>query len=89
MEHIASFSNGLHGNHLYTSISGYAIDQPLSLTKSSHDVGAGGRERAVIGGPVERQQVCQLETLIKGISDIYNDKNSLQTLDLKCSIGNK
>nr|XP_020466415.1 transcription cofactor vestigial-like protein 4 [Monopterus albus] len=56
VEHITSFTNGLHGNHLYTSISGYPLDQPLPLTKSSHIVGDGGRERSVMGGPVERQQ---------------------------------
>uniref|UniRef100_UPI0037E91D23 transcription cofactor vestigial-like protein 4 n=1 Tax=Semicossyphus pulcher TaxID=241346 RepID=UPI0037E91D23 len=55
-EHMTSSSNGLHGNHLYASISGYAVDQPLALTKSSHDIGAGGRERSVLSGPVERQQ---------------------------------
>lgn len=58
VEHITSSSNGLHGNHLYASISGYAVDQPLALTKSSLDIGVGARERSVIGGPVERQQVC-------------------------------
>ncbi|XP_026188969.1 transcription cofactor vestigial-like protein 4 [Mastacembelus armatus] len=56
MDHVSSFSNGLHGNHLYASISGYAIDQPLPLTKSSHNIGAGGRERSVTGAAVERQQ---------------------------------
>ncbi|KAE8293665.1 Transcription cofactor vestigial-like protein 4 [Larimichthys crocea] len=56
VEQITSSSNGLHGNHLYTSISGYAVDQPLALTKSSHDVGLGGRERSVMSGTVERQQ---------------------------------
>lgn len=55
VEHIAP-SNGLHGNHLYTSISGYAVDQPLALTKSSVDMSVGGRERPVTGGNVERQQ---------------------------------
>ncbi|XP_060930326.1 transcription cofactor vestigial-like protein 4 [Limanda limanda] len=56
VEHITSSSNGLHGTHLYASISGYAVDQPLPLTKSSHDIGVGGRERSVMGGTVERQQ---------------------------------
>ncbi|XP_029011325.1 transcription cofactor vestigial-like protein 4 [Betta splendens] len=55
-EHISSFPNSLHGHPLYTSISGYAVDQPLPLTKSSHDAGVGGRERSVMGGAVERQQ---------------------------------
>lgn len=50
VDHITSSTNGLHGNHLYASISGYAVDQPLALTKSSLDVG--GRERPVM----ERQQ---------------------------------
>uniref|UniRef100_A0A673CK10 Vestigial-like family member 4a n=1 Tax=Sphaeramia orbicularis TaxID=375764 RepID=A0A673CK10_9TELE len=50
VDHITSSTNGLHGNHLYASISGYAVDQPLALTKSSLDVG--GRERSVM----ERQQ---------------------------------
>lgn len=63
VEHITSFSNGLHGNHLYTSVSGYVVDQPLPLTKSSHDIGVGERERSVIGGTVERQQVCQISIL--------------------------
>ncbi|XP_060912992.1 transcription cofactor vestigial-like protein 4 [Labrus mixtus] len=57
VEHITSSSNGLHGNHLYASISGYAVDQPLALTKSSHDLGGGSRERSVISsGTSERQQ---------------------------------
>ncbi|KAK2897439.1 transcription cofactor vestigial-like protein 4 [Channa argus] len=56
VEHINSFSSSLHGNHLYTSISGYAVDQPLPLTKSSHNVGVGGRERSVISAAIERQQ---------------------------------
>ncbi|XP_031700408.1 transcription cofactor vestigial-like protein 4 [Anarrhichthys ocellatus] len=57
VEHITSSSpNGLHGNHLYASIASYAVDQPLALTKSSHDVVVGSRERSVIGGTVERQQ---------------------------------
>lgn len=60
VEHITSSTNGLHGTHLYASISGYAVDQPLPLTKSSHDIGVSSRERTVIGGTVERQQVCQL-----------------------------
>lgn len=57
VEHVnASSSNGLHGNHLYASISGYAVDQPLALTKSSHDIGVGGGERSVLSGTAERQQ---------------------------------
>ncbi|KAM8754829.1 transcription cofactor vestigial-like protein 4 [Acanthopagrus schlegelii] len=55
-EQISSSPNGLHGNHLYASISGYAVDQPLALTKSSHDIGVGGRERSVMSGTAERQQ---------------------------------
>uniref|UniRef100_A0A3Q3WW09 Uncharacterized protein n=1 Tax=Mola mola TaxID=94237 RepID=A0A3Q3WW09_MOLML len=55
-EHITSSSNGLHGNHLYDSISGYAVDRPLALTKSSHSTGVGGREWSVMSGTVERQQ---------------------------------
>ncbi|CAN9515386.1 unnamed protein product [Ophioblennius macclurei] len=55
VERITS-SNGLHGNHLYASISGYAVEQPLALTKSSHDFGVGGLERSVISGTAERQQ---------------------------------
>lgn len=74
MEHITSSSNGLHGNHLYASISGYAVDQPLALTKSSHDIGAGGRERSVMSGTVERQQVCQLVTFMEGTA-VHSDKN--------------
>lgn len=57
VECITSSSNGLHGNHLYASIPGYAIDQPLALTKSSLDTGLGGSERSVMAGPMERQQV--------------------------------
>lgn len=56
-EHITSAPNGLHGNHLYASISSYAVDQPLALTKSSQDIVVGPRERSVISGAVERQQV--------------------------------
>lgn len=56
MEHVTTSSNGLHGNHLYASISDYAVDQPLALTKSSHDIGVGSRERSVMSGTVERQQ---------------------------------
>lgn len=53
VEHITS-TNGLHGNHLYASISGFAVDQPLALTKSTVDPAA-ARERPT-GGSVERQQ---------------------------------
>ncbi|XP_023155004.1 transcription cofactor vestigial-like protein 4 [Amphiprion ocellaris] len=56
VEHVTSSSNSLHGNHLYSSISGYAVDQPLALTKSSHEIGVGGVERSVISGTAERQQ---------------------------------
>ncbi|TNN49827.1 Transcription cofactor vestigial-like protein 4 [Liparis tanakae] len=49
VERITSSPNGLHGNHLYSSISSYAVDQPLALTKSSHDIVVGPRERSVIG----------------------------------------
>lgn len=55
-EHVISSSNGLHGNHLYASISGCAVDQPIPLTKSSHDIGVRGIERSVISGTIERQQ---------------------------------
>lgn len=54
VEHITSSSNGLHGNHLYASISGYAVEQPLALTKSTVD--NPGRERPVTGANMERQQ---------------------------------
>lgn len=56
-EQMTSSSASLLGNHLYSSISGYAVDQPLALTKSSHDVGVGAREWAAASGPAERQQV--------------------------------
>ncbi|XP_071401047.1 transcription cofactor vestigial-like protein 4 isoform X2 [Centroberyx affinis] len=56
VECITSSTNGLHGNHLYASIPGYAVDQPLALTKSSLDMGVGGSERSVMAGSVERQQ---------------------------------
>ncbi|XP_061758883.1 transcription cofactor vestigial-like protein 4 isoform X2 [Nerophis ophidion] len=52
VEHIGASANGLHGNRLYASISGYAVDQPLALTKNSFDSAVGGGERSV----VERQQ---------------------------------
>ncbi|XP_061591793.1 transcription cofactor vestigial-like protein 4 [Cololabis saira] len=55
VEHITS-SNGIHGNHLYASISGYDADQPLALTKSSHDIGLSKITKSVINGTVERQQ---------------------------------
>ncbi|XP_058500026.1 transcription cofactor vestigial-like protein 4 [Solea solea] len=54
VDHVTSSSNGLHGTRMFASISDYAVDQPVPLTKSSHDVG--GRERSVISGTVERQQ---------------------------------
>lgn len=66
VEHITSSSNGLHGNHLYASMSSYAVDQPLALTKSSHDIRVGARERSTVGGTVDRQQVRQLLTLHGG-----------------------
>ncbi|XP_041860191.1 transcription cofactor vestigial-like protein 4 [Melanotaenia boesemani] len=56
VEHITSSPNGIHGNHLYASISGYNIDQPLALTKSSHDTEVSKMARSVISGAVERQQ---------------------------------
>ncbi|KAM3618859.1 uncharacterized protein V6R79_026013 [Siganus canaliculatus] len=55
VEQITSCSNGLYGNHLYASISGYAVDQPLALTKSSPDIGVVGRG-SVMTAAVERQQ---------------------------------
>ncbi|XP_028309771.1 transcription cofactor vestigial-like protein 4 isoform X2 [Gouania willdenowi] len=51
VEHITSSSNGLYSNPLYASISGYAVDQPLALTKSNHETAVAATER-----PVERQQ---------------------------------
>ncbi|XP_057686448.1 transcription cofactor vestigial-like protein 4 [Corythoichthys intestinalis] len=56
MEHISSSSNGLHGNHLYASISGFAVEEPLALTKSSLDNAVGGKEMSVVSTAVERQQ---------------------------------
>ncbi|KAM9341956.1 transcription cofactor vestigial-like protein 4 [Pholidichthys leucotaenia] len=56
VEHITSSCNGFHGNHLYTSNSGYAVDHPLAPSKTSHEIGARGIERAVISGTAERQQ---------------------------------
>ncbi|XP_061650550.1 transcription cofactor vestigial-like protein 4 isoform X1 [Phyllopteryx taeniolatus] len=56
VEPISSSSNGLHGNHLYASISGYAVDQPLALTKGSLDNTVGGRDWSVVSAAVERQQ---------------------------------
>ncbi|XP_047464315.1 transcription cofactor vestigial-like protein 4 [Mugil cephalus] len=55
VEHITSSSNGLHGNHLYSSMSGFAVDQPLALTKSSHNIGVGVIAKSS-RGTVERQQ---------------------------------
>lgn len=75
-EQISSSPNGLHGNHLYASISGYAVDQPLALTKSSHDIGVGGRERSVMSGTAERQQVRKPIKLIRGVtSDVHSDES--------------
>uniref|UniRef100_A0A8C8DDF2 Vestigial-like family member 4a n=1 Tax=Oryzias sinensis TaxID=183150 RepID=A0A8C8DDF2_9TELE len=54
VEHIASSPNGIHGNHLYASIPGYDLDQPLALTKSSHNTGK--IQKAVVGDTVERPQ---------------------------------
>lgn len=39
------------------------MDQPLALTKSSHDMGVMGREWSVVSTPAERQQVCVHEKL--------------------------
>lgn len=44
--HVSS-SNGLHSNHLYTSMPSYGMEQPLALTKG---------ERPAMPSPVERQQ---------------------------------
>lgn len=59
-EQMTSSSGSLLGNHLYSSISGYAVDQPLALTKSSHDMGVVAREWAAVSGTAERQQVRRL-----------------------------
>ncbi|XP_068604253.1 transcription cofactor vestigial-like protein 4 [Brachionichthys hirsutus] len=56
VEQIPSSSHSHHGNHLYASISGYAVDQPLALTKSSRDIGVGSREWSAVSGTGERQQ---------------------------------
>ncbi|MEQ2258229.1 hypothetical protein XENORESO_012212 [Xenotaenia resolanae] len=53
VEHITSSSNGIHGNHPYASISGYAVDQPLALTKSYNDTEV---SRGAISVPTQRQQ---------------------------------
>ncbi|TNM86889.1 hypothetical protein fugu_007119 [Takifugu bimaculatus] len=55
-EQMTSSSSSLLGNRLYSSISGYAVDQPLALTKSSHDMGVAAREWAAVSGTAERQQ---------------------------------
>uniref|UniRef100_A0A3B4AVQ8 Uncharacterized protein n=1 Tax=Periophthalmus magnuspinnatus TaxID=409849 RepID=A0A3B4AVQ8_9GOBI len=55
VEHLSA-SNGLHGNHLFASIPGFAVDQPLALTKSTVDPAAGGMDRPVTAGSAERQQ---------------------------------
>ena len=83
-EHITSTSNGLHGNHLYDSISGYAVDRPLALTKSSHSTGVGGREWSVMSGTVERQQVCQLIQLIVRVSGIKSKLSKIWKMSLSC-----
>lgn len=62
-EQMTSSSSSLLGNHLYSSISGYAVDQPLALTKSSHDMGVAAREWAAVSGTAERQQVRGLRAL--------------------------
>ncbi|KAF6718082.1 Transcription cofactor vestigial-like protein 4 [Oryzias melastigma] len=56
VEHIASSPNGIHGNHLYASIPGYDVDQPLALTKISHNTGISKIQKAVVSDPVERPQ---------------------------------
>ncbi|MEQ2215321.1 hypothetical protein XENOCAPTIV_030654, partial [Xenoophorus captivus] len=53
VEHITSSSNGIHGNHPYASISGYAVHQPLALTKSYNDTEV---SRGAISVPTQRQQ---------------------------------
>lgn len=60
VEQMTSSSSSLLGNHLYSSFSGYAVDQPLALTKSSHDMGVVAREWAAVSGTAERQQVRRL-----------------------------
>lgn len=57
---MTSSSGSLLGNHLYSSISGYAVDQPLALTKSSHGLGVASREWASVSRTAERQQVRRL-----------------------------
>ncbi|XP_076023066.1 transcription cofactor vestigial-like protein 4 [Genypterus blacodes] len=57
VDHMSSSSNGLLGNHLYASMTGYAMEQPLVLTRSSLDIGVGSREQsATLAASVERQQ---------------------------------
>lgn len=82
MEQITSSSNGLHGNHLYASISGYAVDQPLALTKSSHDIRVAGREGSGMSGTVERQQVRQLVALKERRFDAHSNRDE----STKCSM---
>lgn len=56
-ERITSSSNGLHGNHMYTSVHSYSMEQPLALTKSNLDSSLGSTEIPGMSGPVERKQV--------------------------------
>lgn len=44
------------------------MDQPLALTKSSHDMGVTGREWSVVSATAERQQVCWHEKMVTGPS---------------------
>ncbi|XP_046897170.1 transcription cofactor vestigial-like protein 4 [Hypomesus transpacificus] len=55
-ERITSSSNGLHGNHMYTSVHSYSMEQPLALTKSNLDSSLGSTEIPGMSGPVERKQ---------------------------------
>ncbi|KAF7210042.1 transcription cofactor vestigial-like protein 4 isoform X2 [Nothobranchius furzeri] len=56
VEHILSFSNGIHGNHPFASISGYDVDLPLARTKSNNDYEVGKISGSVMSGAADRQQ---------------------------------
>ncbi|CAL1606796.1 unnamed protein product [Knipowitschia caucasica] len=55
VEHLSA-SNGLHGNHLYASIPGFAAEQPLSLARSAIEPDTAAIDRPVSAGSAERQQ---------------------------------
>ncbi|XP_072305045.1 transcription cofactor vestigial-like protein 4 [Eucyclogobius newberryi] len=55
VDHLSA-SNSLHGNHLFASIPGFTVDQPLALTKSTVNPATGGKDRPLTAGSAQRKQ---------------------------------